>query len=261
MSANASAPPLLETRGLTVTVGGHTVTAGLDLTLSAGERLAILGRNGAGKSTLLATLAGLRAPSAGEVRLAGRPYPDLSARDAALVRGWLAQTAPDPFATTVQETALAGRHPHLGRWEWESAEDARLARAALAQVGLAGFEARQVATLSGGERQRLGLATLLTQAPSLYLLDEPLAHLDLNHQIASLELLARQAEAGAATVLVLHDPGLAARYCDRVVLVFGDGTVAQGPCDQVLTARTLSCLYGYPLKELADGGRRWFVPA
>ena len=253
--------PLLETRNLTVTVGEHTVTRGLSLTLDRGERLAILGRNGAGKSTLLATLAGLRPPAAGEVRLAGRPYPDLSAREAALTRGWLAQAAPDPFATTVLETALTGRHPHLGRWEWESAADADLARAALARVGLAGFEARQVATLSGGERQRLGLATLLTQAPSLYLLDEPLAHLDLNHQIASLELLARQAEAGAATVLVLHEPGLAARYCDRALLVFGDGSVEQGPCDEVLTAPTLTRLYGHPMKELADGSSRWFVPA
>ncbi len=252
---------LLETRGLTVTVGEHTVTRDLDLRLARGERLAILGRNGAGKSTLLATLAGLRPAAGGEVRLDDRPYPALSAREAALRRGWLAQTAPDPFATTVLETALTGRHPHLGRWEWESAADATLARAALAKVGLGGFDQRQVATLSGGERQRLGLATLLTQAPSLYLLDEPLAHLDLNHQIASLELLARQAEAGAGVVMVLHDPGLAARYCDRALLVFGDGTVTQGLCDQVLTARTLSCLYGYPLKELADGGRRWFVPA
>lgn len=261
MSASSANAPLLATRGLTVTVGGHAVARDLDLTLHAGERLAILGRNGAGKSTLLATLAGLRPPAAGEVCLAGRPYPELSPRQAALIRGWLAQTAPDPFATTVLETALTGRHPHLERWAWESTADADLARAALARVGLAGFEARQVATLSGGERQRLGLATLLTQAPSLYLLDEPLAHLDLNHQIASLELLAGQAAAGAATVLVLHEPGLAARYCDRALLVFGDGSVEQGPCAQVLTAPTLTRLYGHPMKELADGSSRWFVPA
>lgn len=253
--------PLLATHGLQVEVGGRRVVAGLDLALRPGERLAILGRNGAGKSTLLATLAGLRPPAGGEVRLAGRSYGELTAREAARLRAWLGQVQSDPFASGVLETVLTGRHPHLGRWQWESREDARIAREALAAVGLAGMEQREVQTLSGGERQRLAIAALLAQAPQLYLLDEPLLHLDLNHQMAVLELFAAAArDAGAGVVMVLHDPALAHRYCDRALIVYGDGRTEEGTTDELLTAERLSGLYGYRLRRVDVDGRRCFIP-
>ena len=252
---------LLAARELTVDIGGRCVTRALDLTVAAGQRLAILGRNGAGKSTLLSTLAGLRAPSAGRIELAGTPYAALSPREAALRRAWLGQTQADPFGSTVLETALTGRHPHLGRWDWESTHDADLARSALTAVGLAGLETRLVHTLSGGERQRLAIATLLAQAPPLYLLDEPLAHLDLNHQMAVLELFAGAArDCGAGVVMVLHDPALAHRFCDQALLIDGDGNCELGAVDAVLTAEKLSALFGYRLRQFEHNGRRCFVP-
>ena len=254
--------PLLAARGLRVDVGGRCVVSALDLELAPGERLAILGRNGAGKSTLLATLAGLRPPGGGHVEFGGTPCARLRPREAALRRAWLGQAQADPFGSTVLETTLTGRHPHLGRWDWESARDAEVARGALAAVGLAGMEARHVHTLSGGERQRVAIAALLAQAAPLYLLDEPLAHLDLNHQMAVLELFAGAArDCGAGVAMVLHDPALAHRFCDRALLVHGDGETTLGAVDAVLTATTLSRLYGYALREVADGGRRCFVPA
>jgi iron complex transport system ATP-binding protein len=257
---NAPAP-LLETLGLTVHIGGQPVCRGLDLAVQPGQCLAILGRNGAGKSTLLATLAGLRPPTAGSIRLGGDDILGLAPRQAALRRGWLAQAQLDAFASSVLETALTGRHPHLGRWDWESTADAELARQALAAVGLAGLEAREVHTLSGGERQRLAIATLLTQAPPLYLLDEPLTHLDLNHQIAVLDLFTRRArDEGVACVMVLHEPGLAARYCDRALLLYGDGAVDLGSSAAMLSAERLSRLYGHPLQRLEVDGRVAFIP-
>lgn len=253
--------PLLATRQLLVEIGGTTLVRQLDLDLAAGERLAILGRNGSGKSTLLATLAGLRRASGGTVLLAGEDLARMPARRAALQRAWLGQSQNDPFASTVLETVLTGRHPHLGRWDWESRRDAELARSALRAVGLSGLERRQVGTLSGGERQRLAIATVLTQAPALYLLDEPLSHLDLNHQLAVLELFAGATRDHAAgVVMVLHDPALAYRYCDRALLLFGDGRSESGPVDDILTAATLSGLYGHPLRQFDDDGRRVFVP-
>jgi iron complex transport system ATP-binding protein len=123
------------------------------------------------------------------------------------------------------------------------------------------MESRQIHTLSGGERQRLAIATLLTQAAALYLLDEPLAHLDLNHQMAVLQLFAGAArECGAGVVMVLHDPALAHRFCDRALLVHGDGRCIMGTVDDILTAKMLSELYGYGLRQIDDGGHRCFIP-
>lgn len=251
---------LLEACSLRVGIGAKTFCRDLGLELRKGERLAILGRNGAGKSTLIMTLAGLRSAEGGEVRLGGVTYGALSSREAARRRGFLPQVQLDAFASTVLETALIGRHPHLGRWQWEGAKDAEFARTALAFVGLAGMEQREVHSLSGGERQRLAVASLLTQEPDLYLLDEPLTHLDLNHAVAVLDVFARCAEQGAGVVMVLHDPGLAARYCERVLLLYGDGECEIGSSRELLTVERLSRLYGHPLRVLDDGGRPWFVP-
>lgn len=253
---------LLSVRDLDVNIGSVRVAAGLGFDLAAGERLAILGRNGTGKTTLLSTLAGLREAEAGSVSLCGESYETLGPRRAAQLRGLLPQGHLDAFQSTVLETALIGRHPHVGRWAWEGREDERIAREALAAVDLAGLGSREVHTLSGGERQRLAIAALLAQQPRLYLLDEPLAHLDLNHQIAVLELLSRRArEDGVGIVMVLHDINLALRHADRALLLFGEGRTLEGPVESVLTAESLSRLYGHPLRELRDGGARHFVPA
>ena len=253
---------LLCVRDLDVNIGSVRVAAGLGFELAAGERLAILGRNGTGKTTLLSTLAGLRKAEAGSVSLCGESYETLGPRRAAQLRGLLPQGHLDAFQSTVLETALIGRHPHLGRWAWEGREDERIAREALAAVDLAGLGSREVHTHSGGERQRLAIAALLAQQPQAYLLDEPLAHLDLNHQIAVLELLSRRARAdGVGIVMVLHDINLALRYADRALLLFGESRTLEGPVAAVLTAESLSRLYGHPLREMRDGGARYFVPA
>ena len=259
------AAPLLETRRLTVSIGGNSVCRDLDLTLQAGERLAILGRNGAGKSTLLSVLAGLRTAQAGEVLLNGSSYESLGPRKSALIRGWLPQARADAFASTVLEAALVGRHPHLDRWDWESAKDAKIVRAALKAVDLSEFEQREVQTLSGGERQRLAIATLLTQEPRLLLLDEPITHLDLKHQIAMLELFAGAARnggksGGAGVAMVLHEPALAWRFCDRALLIHGDGRTESGAAREMLTAERLSALYQYPLQAIECDGRISFIP-
>ena len=256
--------PLLEATRLEVNIGGHRVCRNLDWRVDAGESWAVLGRNGAGKSTLLATMAGLRAQDAGCLSIAGLALPQASqgkgAREMACVRGYLSQHQIDPFASTVMETVLVGRHPHLARWDWESAEDRRIAGAALDEVDLCGFAEREVQTLSGGERQRLAVAQLLAQQPQLFLLDEPLTHLDLSHEVAVMDLFARRATAGAAIVAVLHDPGFAARYCRQALLLFGNGEWLAGPAAEVITGAHLSRLYGHPLRELCADGQRWFVP-
>ncbi len=256
--------PLLNATGLVVSIGGHRVCTNLDWRVDAGDVWAILGKNGAGKSTLLNTIAGLRAQDTGTLNVGGHVLPGsgggTEARALARMRGYLAQHQTDPFASTVLETVLVGRHPHLGRWDWESAQDRRIAAAALTEADLDGFAEREVQTLSGGERQRLAVAQLLTQAPRLFLLDEPLTHLDLSHQLAVMELFAQRAHGGAGIVAVLHDPGFAARYCSKALLLFGDGEWLAGPAGDVITEASLTRLYGHPLREVSADGRRWFVP-
>jgi iron complex transport system ATP-binding protein len=252
--------PLLEARKLAVTIGGHTICRDFDLTLEPGDRLGILGCNGAGKSTLLSVLAGLREAQSGEVLIGGIPYDALGPRKSARIRGWLPQIHGDAFAATVLETALIGRHPHLGRWDWESENDIRIARDALAAVGLSEIEDRDVQSLSGGERQRLAIAALLAQSPRIFLLDEPIAYLDLKYQIAMLDLFSSAARGAAALVLVLHEPAMAWRYCNRVLMLHGDGALILGNAHEMLTAERLSALYHYPLEAIESHGRVGFLP-
>ncbi|MDR2508086.1 MAG: ABC transporter ATP-binding protein [Candidatus Accumulibacter sp.] len=253
--------PLLETRKLAVDIGGIAVCHSLDLELYPGERLAILGCNGVGKSTLLSVLAGLRQSQTGNVLIDGQRYADLGARKSALVRGWLPQARGDTFTATALETVLIGRHPHLERWEWEGEKDIQIARDALAAVDLMTFDQRDIQSLSGGERQRLAIAALLAQSPRLFFLDEPIAYLDIKYQIAMLELFSREArEKNAAIVMVLHEPGMAWRYCDRILMIHGNGKVALGNTIEMLTAEHLSSLYRYPLEILESRGRIGVVP-
>lgn len=249
---------LLEVRGLTLTRGSRTLVRGLDLVLCAGQGLAILGRNGAGKTTLLHALAGLHPADDGDITLDGQAYRQWPPREAARRRGLLTQHPPDAFGATVFDLALMGRHPHLSRWAQERPEDRRLARQALTEVGLHDLADRPADTLSGGERQRLTIATLLTQAPPLMLLDEPLAHLDLGAHLPMLELLTQRA---AATVMVLHDPTLAARFCDHTLMLFGDGHWLLGASQDIIHPETLGRLHGHPFVELHSAGRRVFLPA
>ena len=253
---------LLAARALDVGVAGRLLCTGLDVDIRAGEVLAIVGRNGIGKSTLLSTLAGLRPALAGSVQLDGRTLAGWPARDLARRRALLQQVHDDHFASTVLDTVLVGRHPHIGRWADESEQDIRIALDALARVSLRDFGAREVRTLSGGERQRVAIAALLAQDAALCLLDEPVTHLDLDYQIETLELFAQLAHGeGRTVVMVLHDLNQVLRFCDRALLLTGAGQWRCGPVDEVLQADVLSQAFCHPLRELRDGGRRYFVPA
>jgi iron complex transport system ATP-binding protein len=260
--------PLLQAQGLGVQVPGpgreaRWLLRGLDLAVQAGQCWVLLGRNGAGKTQLLSTLAGARPPAEGRLAVAGHPLTAWPLAELACWRGYVPQQVVDAFPAPVLDVVLQGRHPHLSRWHWEGEADTALARAALARVGLAGFEGRDVTTLSGGERQRVALATLLTQDPPLALLDEPLAHLDLSQQLRMLDLLAEDVRAGRrALVVSVHDLSLAQRVATHALLLDGQGGPAlAGPVEQVMREDTLSAAFGHPLRSREIDGRRWWLPA
>ena len=251
---------LLSAENLSVDIAGKQVCHKLDLALMPGDCLGLLGGNGVGKTTLLHTLAGLRAPSAGVVKLDGAALGALARRRVAQRLGLLMQQPEDSLPATVLETALIGRHPHLDFWRWESHADVAIARRALKAVGLEGLEQRVQTALSGGERRRLAIATVLVQDPKVFLLDEPAHQLDLNHQLGLLGQLKRlTAEDGRAVIMSLHDINLAARFCNRVLLLFGAGETLLGPAELVLTPENLTRLYHTPVTAVAWQGGRLFM--
>lgn len=250
---------LLSASGVRVRVARRTLVDALDIEMRPGEIMAVLGRNGTGKTLTLHTLAGLRAAAAGDVRLEGQAIASLPRRAVAQRLGVLFQDLDVGLSTTVLDAVLLGRHPHLAPWQWESDADHRLARDALVRVGLAGFESRQTATLSGGEQRRAALASLLAQAPSVFLLDEPTNHLDPHHQLAVFRLLRELADGGSAIIATVHDPSLAARFAHRVLLLFGDGRWRLLPAAS-LDEAALSELYLTPMAGALVEGTRVFVP-
>ena len=252
---------MLEARALSVSIGGKQVCRNLNLVLQAGERWGLLGLNGVGKTSLLHTLGGVRVADAGEILVDGQALAARPRRQLAQRLGMMLQDSDEAFPSSVLEAALIGRHPHLNAWEWEGARDETIALAALDAVGLNGFAARSTATLSGGERRRLALATLLVQDPRLMLLDEPVNHLDVHHQIGALDLLSTLArEQNKTLLMVLHDVNLASRYCDQVLLLFGDGKALQGPTRELLTEANLEQLYQHPMCRVHSESGDFFHP-
>jgi iron complex transport system ATP-binding protein len=243
---------------LTVEVAGRALVRDLQLAIAGGVT-AILGCNGAGKTLTLHTLAGLRAPARGAVTLDSDLLATWPRRALARKLGLLTQTTEDPFPSTVLDSVLVGRHPHIDFWRWESEDDREIARASLRAVALEELAGREVGTLSGGERRRVALATLLAQNPDVFLLDEPINHLDPHHQLDVLKLLREKARAGRTIVMSLHDAGLAARFSDHALLLFGNGEWLSGPTAEVLTPETMTKLYGVAVREIAWAGGRTFV--
>jgi iron complex transport system ATP-binding protein len=252
---------LLATSALGVSAGRRLLLANLSLELQPGEFVAVLGRNGCGKSLTLHTLAGLRPTAAGHVELGGRGLQQLGRREIARRLAFLPQDREESLPLSVFEAALLGRHPHIGWLRGETARDVGIVQAALTRMDVDSCAARALGTLSGGEQRRAAMAGLLAQEPQVYLLDEPTNHLDPHHQVDVLLAFRERCAEGAAVIATLHDPALAERCADRVLLMYGDGRWRLGPTAELLSAAELSLLYATPMNELSGGGRRAFIPA
>ena len=252
---------MLRTDGLRLAYPGQILVDGLSIEFQTGQVWAVLGRNGSGKSTLLHALAALRQPEAGNVMLQDAMIGTVPRRTLARHIGVLLQEESREFWGSVRDYVLLGRYPHARSPFGWSVEDERIADREIEALHLGGLRNRAFASLSGGERQRARAAALFAQRPAVYLLDEPLQHLDLPHQVAVLERLSMEARnGGAVVVMVLHDLLFAARYCNRFLLLFGDGRFSVGPADEALTADHLGELYGFPLVPVEVGGDRLFLP-
>lgn len=221
--------------------------AGVSVTLPGGMITAICGPNGAGKSTLLKCLAGLLAPDSGAVELDGQPLATLPPRQRAGRIGYLPQSGEVAWDLSVEALVALGRLPHGDHGE-------RQVAAALVAADLAELADRPVSTLSGGERARALLARVLAGEPQWILADEPLAALDLAHQLSLLARLRTAAAARAGVVLVLHDLGLAMNHADRVVVLSEGRVAADGPPAGALSADVIARVWGVAGEWLGGPG-------
>ena len=252
----------LNCQSLDVTIAGTSVCRQLDLELAPGQFWGLLGPNGIGKTTLLKCMAGLTTADAGTVLLEGQLIENLPRRVIARLLGMLQQHTVYVFDASVLETALTGRHPHLGYWEREGANDKQKALEAIIAVDLEGFESRSVTGLSGGEARRLAFASLMVQEPAILLLDEPTNHLDMKHQIRIMDRVETQvSEQQRSDLTALHDVNLAARYCSHILMLFGDGEWQAGPAADLLNRETLEKLYQCPVDSVQTPGGQRFLPA
>lgn len=254
---------LLRAAGLTFGYPGRDVLRDVSFTLRPGELCALCGPNGAGKSTLLRLLLGLHEPRAGQVELGGAPVVSLSRREIARRAALLPQESPVDLPLTVREVVALGRLPHLGRFEAERPEDVEAVARALEATDTAALADRPLTELSGGERHRAHMARALAQGAAVLLLDEPVAGLDLVHQLRALELVRATVDGGGGAargaIVALHDLSLAARYCDRILLLEGGAVRADAPPAQVLTPETLERVFGVRAEIRADAAGRPFV--
>jgi iron complex transport system ATP-binding protein len=236
---------VIELRNVTVEYRGRAVVRGVDLDIAAGERVALIGPNGAGKSTLLRVLTGLVKPAAGRALLGGTSIDNLDRGAIARRLAVVPQQATLPFATRVEEVVALGRLPHEDPFRGARPADRAATAAAIERVGVGHLLGRDARELSLGERQLVLLALAVAQAAPVLVLDEPTVHLDLRHQVGTMELLVDLNVRDGTTILaVLHDLGLAAIFFPRLVLIDAGRIVADGSPAEVLTPDRIRDVFG-----------------
>lgn len=251
---------LIALEHVSLTLGGRAVLRDVSLTIARGEVIALVGPNGAGKSSLLRIMAGLVQPMRGHVRLNGTSFADLTPADRAREIAYLPQSRSIHWPMAARAIVALGRLPHQSTGRSSPARDALAVETAMAQMDIAPLADRPVLALSGGEQARVLMARALAQEPALLIADEPTAGLDLSHQLDLMTILRARASTGGATVVALHDLGLAARVADRVVLLADGQIVAAGAAASVLTEAHISAVYGVDMIVMHVEGVPVFVP-
>lgn len=251
----------IEIKDVCLTIDDTPILHNISLTLSGGM-VGVLGPNGAGKTTLLRVISGYLRPRQGTVRLDGGDVGALGAKALAKKMALVPQNYALEYDFTVLETVLMGRNPHKKTFESDTPEDVELARECIRKTGIGHLENRSVTGLSGGEWQRMIIARALCQESSILLLDEPVASLDIKHQVGILSLVRSLVRSrGMLCVCVLHDLNLASHYCGQVVLMKKGRVIEYGPTGDILKKDILEEVYGTKICMLrAEDGSAYILP-
>ena len=231
---------MIDVDSISISYGDVSVLRDVSFGVERGEFVGLIGPNGAGKTTLLRAVSGVLTPDSGTVGVDGVAVHGLSSRASSRLVSVVPQDTHLSFAFDVRDVVEMGRHPHRSRFGAPTPEDRTVVDRALERTRTAELADRSIDEVSGGERQRVLLARAIAQDTPVILLDEPTASLDVNHQVETLDLVRDLTDDGKTAVAAIHDLDLAARYCDRLV-VLADGVVCgQGPAEDVLSAETIS---------------------
>ncbi len=232
----------------------RTILNKITMELRPSEMLGIIGPNGSGKSTLIQCIDGLLKPKTGSILLDGADINSISRKEMAKKVGYVPQTTSRSFfPSTVLDTVLMGRRPHLG---WRSCnKDVRDAIEVLRLIGIEDLAMSDINELSGGQQQKVLIARALAQDPSVLLLDEPTSNLDIKHQLEVTEIIREKViERKISAIMAVHDLNLASKYTDRIIMMKDGEIFDMGPPERVLTPENIRSVYGVVAEVINNNG-------
>jgi iron complex transport system ATP-binding protein len=251
---------ILEARNLAIGYGSRVIGRGLNLKITEGLVVALLGPNCGGKTTLLKTLLGILPPLGGEVLVQGQSLSAIPIRERARQIAYVPQVYAGTFAFTVEDVVLMGRSAHRSVLTGPSLKDRGIAHTAMARLGIAHLASRPYTMISGGERQLALIARARAQEPRIVILDEPTASLDFGSQGKVMREITSLAAAGLAVAFSTHDPNPALHYVEGAMLIRDGRCLFEGEVHHVLTRENLRALYGADVQEIQGNGRQAFLP-
>lgn len=253
--------PIINCTNLGFSYNETEILNGINLSISPGRMLGILGANGAGKSTLLKILCGVLKPKIGEALFNGETLSKMDRRDIAKGIAYIPQDPTFAFPFTVKEVVLMGRAPYIGRFEFERGKDIEIAQNALQTVGILHLEDRLINEISSGERQLASIARGLVQEPKIMILDEPATYLDVKHRNEIMNILKKlKEEKGISIIAATHDIFTSLFFFDEIVILKEGNILAQGSTEMIINSDILSSAYGIEVTVRKENGRVFVFP-
>jgi iron complex transport system ATP-binding protein len=234
----------------------------VSFTINQGEFVGVIGPNGAGKSTLVRLLSGFLRPDEGSIAFFGRNLNEYDRRELAQSISTLPHATDTPFSFTVEEFILMGRYPHAQKGFFYGKKEEDFVVDVMETMEISQLRGRRMDALSEGERQKVFLSQCIAQDPKALILDEPVSHLDIRHQIQTFDVLEKLHNEGLTIVAVLHDLNLASEFCSRVMLISKGVVMSDGDPGSVMTFRNIEEAYDTVVivKENPLSGKPFVVP-